>query len=105
MKNAARVVPGQFAADGHDYRADLVPFLDAALGFDVGPEMIAAMTTALEAEETRRVNWIAANKAVGGGMAVAILDRIREQHPEALRAALESLGADIRRTGGALDAG
>jgi uncharacterized membrane protein len=105
MKNAARVVPGQFAADGHDYRADLVPFLDAALGFDVGPEMIAAMTTALEAEETRRVNWIAANKAVGGGMAVAILDRIREQHPEALRAALDSLGADIRRTGGALDAG
>ena len=99
MKNAARVIPGQFAADGHDYRADLVPFMDAVLGFDVGDEMIATMTTALEAEEMRRVNWIAANKKVGGGMAVAILDRIREQNPEALRTAVESLGVDIRSTG------
>ncbi len=99
MKNAARVIPGQFAADGHDYRADLVPFMNAALGFDVDDEAMAAMTTALEAEEMRRVNWIAANKKVGGGMAVAILEEIRRQNPEALRTAVESLGADIRAKG------
>ncbi len=34
MKNSANVVPGKFAAKGHDYRADLLPFFDAALGFD-----------------------------------------------------------------------
>ena len=36
MKNAANVVPGVFAAKGHDYRADLLPFFArASLGFDV----------------------------------------------------------------------
>ena len=32
MKNSANVVPGKFAAKGHDYRADLLPFFNAALG-------------------------------------------------------------------------
>ena len=32
MKNAANVVPGVFAATGHDYRADLLPFFNAVLG-------------------------------------------------------------------------
>ena len=30
MKNAANVVPGVFAAKGHDYRADLLPFFHAS---------------------------------------------------------------------------
>ena len=32
MKNSANVVPGVFAAKGHDYRADLLPFFHAVLG-------------------------------------------------------------------------
>ena len=32
MKNAANVVPGVFAARGHDYRADLLPFFHRVLG-------------------------------------------------------------------------
>ena len=32
MKNSANVVPGVFAATGHDYRADLLPFFRAVLG-------------------------------------------------------------------------
>ena len=33
MKNSANVVPGQFAATGHDYRADLRPFFQASARF------------------------------------------------------------------------
>ena len=40
MKNSANVVPGVFAATGHDYRADLLPFFHAVLGFEATPEQL-----------------------------------------------------------------
>ncbi len=40
MKNSANVVPGVFAATGHDYRADLLPFFRAVLGFKVTDEQM-----------------------------------------------------------------
>ena len=42
MKNAANVVPGVFAATGHDYRADLLPFFNAVLGLEATPDQLAA---------------------------------------------------------------
>ena len=50
MKNAANVVPGVFAAKGHDYRADLLPFFHAMLGFDATPDQLASIAAWLEAE-------------------------------------------------------
>ena len=44
MKNSATVVPGQFDAKGHDYRADLLPFLHETLGFDATPSNSNAST-------------------------------------------------------------
>ena len=43
MKNAANVVPGAFAAKGHDYRADLLPFFHGVLGLKASPEQLDAI--------------------------------------------------------------
>ena len=43
MKNAANVVPGVFAATGHDYRADLLPFFNAVLGLEATPDQLASI--------------------------------------------------------------
>ena len=58
MKNSANVVPGQFAAKGHDYRADLLPFFNAALGFKDTPEQLAAIGAWLQNREKWRSAWI-----------------------------------------------
>jgi hypothetical protein len=47
MKNAANVVPGVFAAKGHDYRADLLPFFHAVLGLDATRSQFAAWPSGL----------------------------------------------------------
>ena len=49
MKNAANVVPGVFAAKGHDYRADLLPFFHRVLGLQASPEQLDAIHRRLEA--------------------------------------------------------
>ena len=49
MKNAANVVPGVFAAKGHDYRADLLPFFHAVLGLTATPEQLDRIGAWLEA--------------------------------------------------------
>lgn len=94
-KNAARVVPGVFDADGHDYRGDLVPFLSAVLGFDTPDDRQSAIVSALETEEFRRTVWIKERGHVGESMAVAILDKVRHQDSEAFAEAVRSVERDI----------
>lgn len=90
-KNAARVVPGKFEAEGHDYRADIVPFFNALLGFDVGDEEVAAVTKALEDEEATRTAWIAEHGKVGNSMASVVLAEVRERHPDVFLEAAEAV--------------
>lgn len=94
-KNAARVVPGVFDADGHDYRGDLVPFMSALLGFGASEQEQAAIVAALETEELRRTRWIKERGKVGESMAAVILDKLREQDPEAFAAAVRSVEQDL----------
>jgi uncharacterized membrane protein len=97
-KNAARVVPGVFDAMGHDYRADLVPFFDAVLGFGASEDRKAAIVSALETEELRRTRWIKERGKVGESMAAVILDKMRDEDPEAFLAAVRSVEYDFIAT-------
>ncbi|MGH2598316.1 MAG: alpha/beta-hydrolase family protein, partial [Dehalococcoidia bacterium] len=47
MKNAMHVVPGQFAASGHDYREDLARFVREAYALRCSDEQLARIETAL----------------------------------------------------------
>jgi uncharacterized membrane protein len=94
-KNAARVVPGVFDADGHDYRGDLVPFFNALLGFDATAERQAMIVAALETEEARRTRWIKQRGKVGESMAAVIIDKLRDQDPEAFSRAVRSVEQDF----------
>ena len=64
MKNSANVVPGVFAAKGHDYRADLLPFFHAVLGLEATPEQLASIGAWLEARESLQSEWMKAHGAV-----------------------------------------
>ena len=75
MKNSANVVPGKFAAKGHDYRADLLPFFNVALGFDARDEQLDAIRHFLEQAELRRTEWIKRHGAAGRSLAVAVVER------------------------------
>jgi len=75
MKNSANVVPGRFAAKGHDYRADLLPFFNAALGFDATDDQLDAIRHFLEQSELRRTNWIKRHGDAGRSLAVAVVER------------------------------
>ena len=79
MKNSATVVPGQFAAKGHDYRADLLPFFHAKLGFETSDAQLERIEGYLEFEELRRSRWIAAHGTTGKGLAAAVLERLLEE--------------------------
>jgi uncharacterized membrane protein len=54
MKNAANVVPGQFEAKGHDYRADLARFVREVYGLPASDDQLAAVERALRAAELER---------------------------------------------------
>ncbi|MGZ8764577.1 MAG: alpha/beta-hydrolase family protein [Acidimicrobiia bacterium] len=74
MKNSANVVPGKFAAKGHDYRGDLLPFFHATLGFAATEEQLDRIGTWLELEELQRSEWIKAHGAAGKSLASAIIE-------------------------------
>ncbi|MGH8977068.1 MAG: alpha/beta-hydrolase family protein, partial [Acidimicrobiia bacterium] len=76
MKNAANVVPGVFAARGHDYRADLLPFFHETLKFDATPDQLARIGAWLEQRELIRSNWMKTHKTVDQSLAAAVLDRL-----------------------------
>jgi uncharacterized membrane protein len=59
-KNAATVVPGEFKAFGHDYRADLAAFVRVAYGLDrVTAEQMRRIEARLRASEIERAARIA----------------------------------------------
>jgi uncharacterized membrane protein len=82
MKNSATVVPGQFDAKGHDYRADLLPFFHATLGFDASEQQLDRITAYLEFEELRRSRWIKAHGTTGKGLSAAVLERLIDEQRE-----------------------
>ena len=79
MKNSATVVAGEFAAKGHDYRADLLPFFHATLGFEASEEQLGRINDYLEFEELRRSRWIQAHGATGKSLSAAVLERLLEE--------------------------
>jgi uncharacterized membrane protein len=62
MKNAANVVPGQFEAKGHDYRADLARFVREVYDLEATDEQLAAVEEALRAAELERKRRLDAAK-------------------------------------------
>jgi uncharacterized membrane protein len=63
MKNAANVVPGQFEAKGHDYRADLARFVREVYALPASDTQLAAVEQALRAAELDRKRLLDAAKA------------------------------------------
>ena len=62
MKNSANVVPGQFEAKGHDYRADLAGFVREVYGLKATDEQMASIEKALRANELQRKAMLDAEK-------------------------------------------
>jgi hypothetical protein len=85
MKNAANVVPGVFAAKGHDYRADLLPFFHAVLGLDATPEQLESVARRLEERELFRARWMEDHKTADKSMAAAVLTRLIQEERAAGR--------------------
>jgi hypothetical protein len=54
MKNAANVIPGQFEARGHDYRADLARFVREVYALPATDSQLTAVERALRAAELER---------------------------------------------------
>ena len=63
MKNSMHVVPGQFVADGHDYRADLGQFINEVYDLGATSEQMQRVEAALRGYETRFADYIARSKA------------------------------------------
>jgi uncharacterized membrane protein len=85
MKNAANVVPGVFAATGHDYRADLLPFFNAVLGLDATPDQLASIGAWLEAREMLQSQWMKSHGVVHKGLAATVLQRLIQEERDAGR--------------------
>jgi uncharacterized membrane protein len=85
MKNAANVVPGVFAASGHDYRADLLPFFAALLGLPATPAQLERIGAWLEAREKLQSEWMKAHGAVDKSLAVTVLQRLMDEERAAGR--------------------
>jgi uncharacterized membrane protein len=85
MKNAANVVPGVFAATGHDYRADLLPFFNAVLALKATPDQLASIGAWLEARESFQSQWMKAHGAVHKGLAATVLQRLMQEERDAGR--------------------
>jgi uncharacterized membrane protein len=79
MKNAANVVPGVFAAKGHDYRADLLPFFHALLGLEAAPEQLDRVARWLEEREVARSSWMKAHGMAGKSLAASVLERLMDE--------------------------
>ena len=59
-KNAATVIPGEFKALGHDYRADLAQFVSVAYGLtNVSDGQMASIEAQLRRSEIERAAKIA----------------------------------------------
>lgn len=63
MKNAMNVVPGQFDANGHDYRGDLPRFVREAYDLECSDEQLESVEQALRANELARHQLLQAQSA------------------------------------------
>lgn len=63
MKNAMHVVPGQFEARGHDYRADTARFVLEAFRLQASDEQLARVEQALRRMEKVEGEWVAMHKS------------------------------------------
>jgi uncharacterized membrane protein len=96
MKNAANVVPGVFAAKGHDYRADLLPFFHSVLGLDATPSQLASVAKRLADRELFRSQWMKQHGTADTSLAAAVLARLMREEREAGRDADERLVELVR---------
>ena len=97
MKNAATVVPGVFAATGHDYRADLLPFFNAVLGLKTTPDQLASIGAWLEARESVQSQWMKAHGTISKGLAATLLQQWLQEERDAGRDPDEWLLERFRR--------
>ena len=63
MQNAMNVVPGEFVANGHDYRADLARFVREVYALPCSDAQLASVEEALRKYELVREEMLAAGKA------------------------------------------
>jgi len=96
MKNAANVVPGVFAASGHDYRADLLPFFAALLGLPATTAQLERIAAWLEAREKLQSEWTKAHGALDKSLAATVLHRLMQEERDAGRSPDERLIEVIR---------
>lgn len=61
MKNAMNVIPGQFEASGHDYRADLAEFVSAVYDLPVTRKQMERIEAALRQNELDRAARLSPN--------------------------------------------
>lgn len=62
MKNSMNVIPGQFEASGHDYRADLAGFIAEVYDFDISKKQFDAIELALRSNEVERAKKLSPKK-------------------------------------------
>jgi uncharacterized membrane protein len=67
MKNSANVIPGQFEAKGHDYRADLARFVREVFRLEATDEQIKRIDEAMRDFELERARWIDEHKKSKNG--------------------------------------
>jgi len=72
MKNSANVIPGQFEAKGHDYRADLARFVREVYALQASDEQLASIEAALRANELQRAALLKAHHP----------DKLAAHHPD-----------------------
>lgn len=59
-KNALKPKPGEFVADGHDYRGTLLPFVNAVYGFNLPEDKLPVIEQAMMRNEIARAKRMAA---------------------------------------------
>lgn len=60
MKNSLKPTPGDFVADGHDYRADLTDFVSFVYGYSAPKVLLRKIEEALKRNEIQRAEMISA---------------------------------------------
>jgi uncharacterized membrane protein len=81
MKNSANVVAGVFAATGHDYRGDLLPFFRAVLDIKVTDEQMQRLTKWLQDRELLRSEWVKRHKTADTSLAASLVTTWMREDP------------------------
>ena len=87
MKNAMNVVPGEFVANGHDYRADLARFVREVYALPCSDEQLARVEAALREDEVERQKKFDQSLAPAGDEEAVPHDDDGSGHVEERRAA------------------